>query len=234
MSYPEKKMVAEKKKENLGKVGYPEKTFNDDYWLYSDGNSPARIDKSAHQLINYFSSLFDDFIGERSFSILDIGAGAGNMVQQFRDKGFFKTEGCEYSESGRRIAKERFNIELENCDLRKGLPYENDQFDFSYCVGVLSMIPEDKMEKAISEIMRVTKYGFLLNIGTTVNDASSDRRGNPHHITAMNNVDYWNVINKQNGHDWTSIQPPQKAKFGIGVVNEFSGLFSKTAWPFTF
>jgi SAM-dependent methyltransferase len=231
MPYPEKKIVAEKKKENFDKTGYPERTFNDDYWLFSDGNSPARIDKSAHQLINYFSSLFDDFIGERIFSILDIGAGAGNMVQQFRDNGF-KAEGCEFSESGKRIAKERFNIDLENCDLRNKLPYDDDQFDFSYCVGVLSMIPKDKMEKAISEIMRVTKYGFLLNIGTIVNDASSDRRGNPHHLTAMNNVDYWSIISKLNGYDWTSIQPPQKAKFGIGVAGEFCCLAGKQPWPF--
>jgi len=231
MPYPERQIVVEKKKENFDKTGYPERTFNSDYWLYSDGVNPARIDKSAHQLINYFTRLFNNFIGDNDFTILDVGAGAGSMVQQFRDKGY-KAEGCEFSESGRIIAKERFNIDLEFCDLRNKLPYDNDQFDWSYCVGVLSMIPKNKMENAISEIMRVTKYGFLLNVGTIVNDAGGDRRGNPHHITAMNCPDYWKIINKLGGYSWTSIQPPQKAFFGMGVMDEFCGLFSKNKWEF--
>ena len=59
MDFPEKAMVdAKANNKDLEKTGYGEETFGDDYWLYSDGKSPARINKSAIQLIKYFDDIF--------------------------------------------------------------------------------------------------------------------------------------------------------------------------------
>jgi len=230
MGFPERKIL--EKKDEFESKGYPQGIFEDDYWLYSDGVHPARIEKSASQVICYFNNLFDKHVGHRDFLIGDIGAGAGNYVQQFHTAGY-RAEGCEFSESGRRIAKEKFNIDLENCDLRKRLPYEDDHFDWTFCAGVLSMIPMKNMKQALKELLRVTKYGCLINVGTSIANNKVDRRGNPHHLTQMTTVEMWKkIVVELNGYDLTSIQPPQKASFGIGMYGEFCGLFSKSPWGF--
>ena len=212
--------------------GYPQSAFNDDYWMYRGTNGEARIEKSAGSAIAYFKKMFE-FIGTNDFSILDVGAGAGNFVNQFRKAGY-RSEGCEYSESGKRLAKERFKIDLSYCDLKDKLPYNTDEFDWSLCAGVLSMIPRKDMKNAMSEILRVTKYGLLVNVGTLIGPVNLQLRlGNWHHITAMSSVEYYKLITEEcGGYDWTSILPPQKAKYGIGVVNEYAGLVSKSRWPF--
>lgn len=235
MDFPEKKMAEAKEgNKDIEKNGYEEEVFDDNYWLYSDGVHPARINKSAKQLIRYFDDLFEMTLlkvnPKGTFTIGDIGAGAGNMVYQLHSAGF-KTDGCEFSESGKRLAKERFNINLEHCDLRSVLPYEDDHFDWTFCVGVLSMIPKKDMGNAIQEILRVTRYGALINVGTSIGYNRVDRIGNPHHLTPISPSVMWSIINEI-GFDWTSILPPQKSKYGIGVADEFSGLFSKTPWPF--
>ena len=127
---------------------------------------------------------------------------------------------------------ERFSIDLEYCDLRTRLNYPDNHFDWSYCVGVLSMIPDGFMENAVRELLRVTRYGVLINVGSTIVNNHEDRRGNPYHLTPINRAEMWKLIHSVGGYDWTSIQPPQKCRYGIGVVNEFAGLFSKKPWPF--
>jgi len=48
-------------------------------------------------------------------SVLDIGAGAGDIVRALRDADI-QAEGCEFSSSGRKLAMERFKelVELKN------------------------------------------------------------------------------------------------------------------------
>jgi hypothetical protein len=225
-------------KERHAEDGYPEQSFGDDYWLASDGQSPARIDKSAAQIMRYFDRLFeltgpvDDRMG-KGLGICDIGAGAGNMVNEFRQAGY-TAHGCEYSESGRRIAEQRFGIKLQPCDLRYRLSYIDNRFEWSYCVGVLSMIPEKDMQNALKEILRVTQYGVLINVYTEMGEMDlEDRMGNRHHLTVMSPARYHKIICTDLGYyDWTSVLPPQKRGIGIGVENEFCGLFSKQRWPF--
>ena len=231
MGFPERKMVALKgNNKMIEKNGYDEDKFTDEYWLYSDGKNPARINKDASCIVNYFTDI-KKITKQENIYIGDIGAGAGNMVNQLR-RNSFKADGCEFSFSGRRIAKEKFNIVLEECDLRTKLTYNDDHFEWSYCVGVLSMIPQECMKNALEEIFRITKYGVLINVGTSIANNKIDRRGNPHHLTPIDSNYMWKKIKKIGGYDWTSILPPQKARYGIGIIDEFAGLFGKTLWPF--
>ena len=228
---PEMKMITIKNENpDIARIGYDENVFDDDYWLYDDGVHQARIDKSAVQLICYFTDIFK-MTGTDEYTIGDIGAGAGSMVKQFHDVGL-SAGGCEFSESGRRIAKEKFDINLGDCDLRTRLEYPDNHFDWTYCVGVLSMIPDDFMENAIKELLRVTKYGVLINVGSIIGNNKVDRRGNPHHLTPVNRADMWKLVHNAGGYDWTSIQPPQKCRYGIGMNDEFAGLISKAPWSF--
>jgi len=216
-----KKLISKKRE-----TGYDESAFAEEYWTAKPTTKHlARIDKDASQLINYFNVLFG-IMGHKG-TILDVGAGAGSNVSQMKRAGF-DTQGCEFSASGRKLAKERFGIEMPYCDLRDKLPYEDNAFDWAYCVGVLSMIPIDKMEHAVKEIFRVIKKGVLINVETAVIITKSEKTYvNPHHLTALPAIEYWKIFKKCKLIDATAILPPQKLKFGIGLVNEFSGLFLK-------
>lgn len=228
------------KKKDVIDTGYDETDFGKFYWLDKPNlASRARIERDAGAVIKYWHDIFE-IKGLKRGSIIDVGAGAGSIVKDLKDAGF-DAHGCEFSSSGREIAKARFDIDLSECDLRQRLPYVDNEFDWSICLGVLSMIPKCDMANAISEILRITKYGTLILVLTIASDVlklasdkfvSSDRGLllNPHHLTAMSSMEYWGIIvNTLGGYDWTSIRPPQGQRYGMGISrHEFCGLFSKS------
>lgn len=220
-------------KERLRDAGYPESAFSEAYWTSKNTSAVgARIEKDPSPALCYFEDLVK-MKGIPKGSFLDIGAGAGNMVHAFREHGW-RAKGCEYSETGRKLAKERYGIELRPCDLRKGLPYDTSQFDWAMCNGVLSMIPKKYMLVALEEILRVAKFGVLITVGTRITvNPENELDGNPHHITALSAEEYWQRICVTIGAvDMTSILPPQKSRYGIAVGDEFGGLFSKSRFCF--
>jgi len=207
-------------------TGFEPEDFGRDYWLEAPLTGlSTRIDKSGNQVVVYWKALFGDL---PSGSILDVGAGTGRSVSDMRKAGL-DAYGCEFSPSGRELAKERFELDLDFCDLRARLPYEDNQFAWSMCIGVLSMIPKQFLPSAISEILRVTQFGTLLLVMTHID---KQQNINPHHLTSMTSLEYWRVLKESGAFDWTAIQPPPRRPFGIGVLSgEFSGLFSKLDRP---
>ena len=204
--------------------GYEEEHFMDKYWTHASAGNAPRIARRNPNLVMYFKTLFD-ITGLRG-SILDIGAGGGNAIHDLREEFTdLSVEGCEFSSSGRKLAKEYYDIDLKPCDLREKLLYEDNEFDWGICIGVLSMIPKHLMANALSEIMRILRYSVIINVTTVISASQFD---NPYHVTAMSTPEYWSLIHKLGGLDWTSILPPQKRDFGIGVGGEFAGLFSKS------
>lgn len=221
-----------KKKRTIVDIGYDETDFTDEYWTQGGDfgvHFTPRIERTNDNIIKYFDDLIANFnMNKNNIKILDVGAGAGNMVNHFNNFGF-NAYGCEYSASGRRLAKERFDVDLEICDLRNSLPYEDNSFDFGMCIGVLSMIPKDSMQNAISEIMRVIRYAVLVSIGTFENPNACEKDKNfmnPHHLTNLPAMEYYHIFNKAGAVDITSIQPPQKKFYGIGTATEFCGIFA--------
>ena len=216
-----------------GENGYPPEAFGRDYWLSPKINcieNIARVDKDYSQLLTYFNTLHSYIPVEKT--IIDIGAGAGATVNCLRN-GLWYAEGCEYSQTGREIASEQFNITLKGCDLMQNLPYKTDQFNFGCCIGVLSMIPQQYLKNALSEIFRIVRYGVLLNVVTHITyDTKKYKICNPHHITGLKTYEWWMLLHNLNVYDWTSILPPQKRYYGIGVLTEFAGLFSKHPWEY--
>ena len=213
--------------------GYSGENFTNHYWLDPLATEGVpRAYKDYSRVIQYFKDLFGK-VAPKNEKILDIGAGAGACVNALLQAGF-KAHGCEFSPAGREIAKDLFHIDLDPCDLRERLPYRTNSFGWGLCVGVLSMIPEKYMRNALSEIFRVVKHGVLINVSTQILEYLPENGfdGNPHHITSMAAIDYWRLLLSLEVSDWTGIQPPQKRPYGIGVANEFAGLFSKGAWEF--
>lgn len=218
------------KKESIIEDGYDETDFTEEYW--TKAIHTARFERNPNNIIKYFKDLFT--ITQHPGSIIDISAGAGNGVNGFRLAGF-DAYGCEFSSSGRKVAKEKFEIVLDPCDLRTKLPYETDQFDWGCCYASLSMIPRNFMYNAISEILRIVKYGVMINVCTEIakTSASDMYYPNPHHLTDMSTIDYWKIFYECGAIEWTSILSPSNKNYGIGVTNvEFCGLFSKIPCPF--
>uniref|UniRef100_A0A6H1ZAD1 Putative methyltransferase n=1 Tax=viral metagenome TaxID=1070528 RepID=A0A6H1ZAD1_9ZZZZ len=226
------KDMVDKKNQGKGDTGYDEGDFTKAYWTDPNANhyKIPRVHKPTYQAVKYFQHLLLK-AGMKTASIVDIGAGAGQFVHAFKQKGF-DAYGCEFSKSGREVAREVFGVNLNPCDLRTALPYETDAFDLGMCVGVLSMIPIQNMNTAISEILRVVRYGVLINVGCTIVEDTVTLIGNPHHITRLSPQGYWKIFNECGAYDLTSIQPPQKRAYGIGISVEFAGLFSKRKWEF--
>lgn len=216
------KPIAEKTHEVIAN-GYDESAFAGNYWLTPDAGGERRIDRSAGALIGYTNRLIGLGALPKTPKVLDISAGPGMIVHQFRQSGF-DCEGCEFSESGRRIAKAEFGIELLDADLRSRLPYEDGSFDFAMCVGVLTMIPVKHLLNALSEIRRVLSHGGIVHLHL-MNPSTVSHEP---HITNLPMTEWWRLANQAGLVDMTSLWPPQRE--GIGVYNEFSGIWG-TATP---
>ena len=87
-------------------------------------------------------------------SILDIGTGCGHMVKRLREEGYdaWGTEISQYA--------------LENTcapgfvvygDIRN-LPFKDNRFDLVFSQGLLALLPEDQVDKAVAECHRVGKF----------------------------------------------------------------------------
>lgn len=198
--------------------GYDESAFAENYWLIPDVCGHRRIDRCAGSLLRYVGRLIEIDVIPKRPRILDIGAGPGMIVHQFRNAGF-ECEGCEFSESGRRIARSEFGIELLHGDLRSKLPYEDGSFDFAMCVGVLTMIPVNCMRNALGEIRRILADDGVVHLNL-LNPCNS---ANEPHITSLPIKEWWRLVQQAGLVDKTSIWPPQRE--GIGAGREFSGIW---------
>jgi SAM-dependent methyltransferase len=207
--------------------GYDENDFDEAYWTspQADG-APPRMYRDSTFLIKYFQDVTSIFRNPICVeSVVDIGAGAGNVVNDFRKAGF-KISGCEFSSSGRKIAKEHFSVDLDFCDLRGKLPYETNQFDWGMAIGLITMIPKQFLDNAIREIFRVVKLGVIVNV-QSFDFHNQELTHNLLHLSGMTTKEWWQTFKNNGIVDLTSIIPPQKQKYGIGITNEFCGLFVK-------
>lgn len=198
--------------------GYDESAFAENYWLTPDASGGRRIDRGAGPLVNYAKKMVSLGALREECRVIDISAGPGMMVHQFRQAGF-ACEGCEFSESGRRIAKAQFGIDLLHGDLRSILPYEDRSFDFAMCVGVLTMIPLKHLPNALREIHRILAPGGIVHLHLMNPDPEPDEP----HLTNLPLTEWWKIAHEAGLVDVTSIWPPQRE--GIGIYSEFSGIF---------
>lgn len=200
--------------------GYDESHFGENYWMTPDKAGNRRIDRKATLIVNLVKRLVQLKVIPPEPLIVDIGAGPGNMVNDFIESGF-SCEGCEFSESGRRLAKEHFNLDMPFLDLRESIPFEDNLFDFAYCVGVMSMIPKKDLPTSFKEMYRILKPDGILHISLL----NSKPVSNEPHLTSLTYEEWRNEIIKAGFDDVTSLWPPQRE--GIGMNNEFCGLFRK-------
>ena len=104
-------------------------------------------------------------------SYLDVGCGRGEVIQEARKRGI-DAKGCEivpYLCDGETIVEGGLD----------GLPFEDRAFDYVSCYDVVEHLPEEDVDKAISELLRVTNKVLFV----TTNDGPSVVDGMVLHLT---------------------------------------------------
>lgn len=92
-------------------------------------------------------------------ALLEVGSGTNGISDYYAgkvigvDTDFAKTQG-----------EKNPNIEYHKGSINK-LPFKNNSFDVVICMDTLEHLPSEQREKAISEILRVTKTAGLAIIG---------------------------------------------------------------------
>lgn len=216
-----------KKTPDIIQNGYNPEDFGEKYWMAPNRVGRRRIDRDAHSLRQYVSALVKDNLLPSNPRICDVSCGPGNMMVDFHKHGF-RIMGCEFSEAARRLGLEHFDLKIPFGDLRAKLPFDDNSFDFVYCIGVMTMIPLKDVPNACRELNRIMAPGGLLHILLINPGQTGPRAGNEPHLTTLPHSD-WNQHFIDAGlQDNTHVMPPQR--FGIGIQKEwdFAKLYRTT------
>lgn len=104
----------------------------------------------AVPLISYISNL-----ASKEDKLLEIGSGDGTTLKGLRDKGFNVIGSDIFSNSE----------DIIECPAWE-LPFEDGRFDITFSTDVLEHLPTEMVDKAILEILRVTKKKSVHIIAT--------------------------------------------------------------------
>jgi len=102
-------------------------------------------------------------------SLSDIGCGRADFTIEIADQFTQLTDivGTDFSEETLDIARKDIvnhpSISVQSADLLT-MPFENKRFNISLCNGVLHHIHKNDLEKALSELARVTNKYLILEI----------------------------------------------------------------------
>ncbi|CEJ03075.1 hypothetical protein RMCBS344292_17065 [Rhizopus microsporus] len=139
------------------------------YWLPKDEEEQMRLTGQHYAFKSLFEgnvlpSVTDTLDFQKGINILDVGCGSGvwimDMVQEYPNCTY---HGCDI-----------VNILYKNVDVKqftfskgnviKGLPYEDNTFDFVHMRFLVLALREDEWPMAIKELIRVTKPGGMVQI----------------------------------------------------------------------
>jgi len=115
---------------------------------------------------------FKMFTPSAGSKLLDAGCGTGNFSLKLAEKGV-KVTGIDISEEMMAVAKAKtqkagFDLEYKLGNLYD-LPFEDESFDAVFSMAAFEFIKEP--QKAFDELMRVTRNGGTLMIGTINGDS---------------------------------------------------------------
>ena len=96
--------------------------------------------------------------------VLELGAGIGKDTRYFAQHGYFVVS-TDFADKALEISKwestmqKLMNIDYQNVDLKKPLPFANEQFDICYAHAVLHYFSHEITDQLFREIHRVLKDG---------------------------------------------------------------------------
>jgi ubiquinone biosynthesis O-methyltransferase len=116
---------------------------------------------------------FRMFKVEKGMKILDVGCGTGNFSIKLAEKGC-RVIGIDISDNmldtaRKKATKAGYNINFYNMDVYK-LDFEDEEFDGVFSMAAFEFITQP--EKALDELLRVTKKGGQVLVGTISRNSS--------------------------------------------------------------
>lgn len=114
--------------------------------------------------------------------MLELGCGQGQDSQYFAKKGY-KVTATDFSDQGLELArkktqKQNLNINYENVNLTKKLPYEDESFDIVYSHLALHYFNKETTTQIFNEIDRVLKTQGIIAILVNTTDDNETKEGN--------------------------------------------------------
>jgi ubiquinone/menaquinone biosynthesis C-methylase UbiE len=138
-----------------------DKLLNEKYTeLYEDyyGNSELLEKKRKLSAINSVRNIISNFKGATNLSLLDIGAGDGNVLAEISGSGIFnRMTALEISDSGIEKIKSRNINELVDIQKFDGyhISFKNKEFDLGIAIHVLEHVEHERL--FLRELGRVSK-----------------------------------------------------------------------------
>ena len=131
------------KKGKLTKKGLGTKTWED-----ADEEFRHKWEKYGHS--NEGKEYTNEIVRMRPASVLDIGCGWNEMVNNLKDKGIQNSVGLDCSCPGADVIASAHD-----------LPFEDNSFDLIISFDCMEHIPEEEVESCFSEFARVGKRIFI-------------------------------------------------------------------------
>ncbi|RIA99735.1 S-adenosyl-L-methionine-dependent methyltransferase [Glomus cerebriforme] len=113
---------------------------------------------------NNFSSPIEDKLFKEDCKVLDVGCGPGTWLldvsNTYSNAQFF---GLDIEPLFPQEIKPK-NLQFIEADIRKGLPFPDNEFDFIHMESMLLIFTKDQWNMVLSELIRVTKSGGYIEI----------------------------------------------------------------------
>jgi ubiquinone/menaquinone biosynthesis C-methylase UbiE len=133
-----------------------------------------------------------DFLQNANGKILDIGCGTCATVQFLSGIKNVELHGCDISEKLLSECKEKGipSARLKYGDLKSKIDYSNNEFDYTYSIGVLHYFNESELLNAIKEISRITRKTSFLFVPVSASQRDEGWISNWHKFQ-NNSVAWW-------------------------------------------
>ena len=104
--------------------------------------------------------IFQEYIKDKSLRIIDVGCGTGLVGVELKNSGFTNFDGIDISQEMIDIAKQRGYSKLFIGSLNESLPFESNEYDAAFCVGVFTHghVGSNRLD----ELVRIVKPGGII------------------------------------------------------------------------
>jgi len=104
--------------------------------------------------------IFQEYMKDNSARIIDVGCGTGLVGVELKNSGFTNFDGIDISQEMIDIAKQRGYSKLFIGSLNESLPFESNEYDVAFCVGVFTHghVGSDRLD----ELVRIVKSGGII------------------------------------------------------------------------
>jgi len=134
--------------------------------------------------------IFQEYMKDKSVRIIDVGCGTGLVGLELENSGFTNFDGIDISQEMIDIAKQRGYSKLFIGSLNESLPFESNEYDVAFCVGVFTHghVGSDR----IDELVRIVKPGGIICF--TINEGVYESYGFNSEIERLETENVWKVL----------------------------------------